>query len=209
MKKALIGLVASFAFIGLSQTARAHDVTDKSSSTGQDMNQSTQGTGGSGMNQDMNQKSTLPSSDTSMNTGTTMDRSSSLSSNELTGRVVKADNNTVYIEHMGAVVALKVDHNTKFESPAIRHAKDLQPGQEIRASFAVKNQTDNVARSISLSSTEGTGGAGLKSYDYGKSGADTNKDQNKMTPPSDSTQQQKDQNQQNLPGETNPSGKTY
>jgi hypothetical protein len=80
-------------------------------------------------------------------------------SQELTGRVVKADANTVWIEHMGAVIALKIDANTRFDSASIPRARDLKEGQEIRASFLISNHTDNLAKSISLSPA--SGGSGL------------------------------------------------
>jgi hypothetical protein len=80
-------------------------------------------------------------------------------SNELTGKVVKTDANTVWIEYSGAVVPLKVDANTHFEGASIKRARDLKEGEQIRASFTVNNRTDNLARTISLSSA--TGGSGL------------------------------------------------
>ncbi len=79
---------------------------------------------------------------------------------ELTGKVVKAQSNKVFIEHMGAVVELKTSSKTQFEGD-VKKAKDLKEGDEIRASFTVKNKTENEATSISRSS-QGTGGAGFE-----------------------------------------------
>src|SRR5262249_43096757 len=73
-----------------------------------------------------------------------------LAKNELTGKVVRADKNMVFVEHMGAVVPLKIESNTKFESAGITKANDLKEGQEIRASFTVKDKTTNVATAIWL-----------------------------------------------------------
>jgi len=85
------------------------------------------------------------------------------SNTELTGKIVKADKTMVWVDHMGAVVPLKIDQKTKFEGTSLTHAKDLKEGQEIRANFEVKNKTSNVAKSISLSSDmeSGKGGSGL------------------------------------------------
>lgn len=131
MKKALIGLAAGVALLGLGAVASAND----------------NDTGGSGMG---SSSSTTMKKDLSAPLG---------SSNELTGTVVKTDMNTVYVEHMGAVIPLKVDSNTKFESASIQRARDLKEGQEIRCSFTINNKTENLAKSISLSSA--TGGSGL------------------------------------------------
>ncbi|HKD39928.1 MAG TPA: hypothetical protein VKB87_06520 [Myxococcaceae bacterium] len=84
----------------------------------------------------------------------TLDTHHDLAKNEVTGKVVKADPNAVWIDHMGAVIVLKLDPNTRFESADVTRAKDLKEGQEIRASFTVHNKTTNVADSISL---EGSG----------------------------------------------------
>jgi len=84
----------------------------------------------------------------------TLDTHHDLAKNEVTGKVVKADPNALWIDHMGAVIVLKLEPNTRFESAGITRAKDLKEGQEVRASFTVQNKTTNVAESISL---EGTG----------------------------------------------------
>lgn len=77
---------------------------------------------------------------------------------ELTGTVVQADQKTVYVEYMGAIVPLKIESSTKFMDPQLQRARDLKPGQEIRASFKVEKKTDNVAETISLE--KGMGGTG-------------------------------------------------
>jgi hypothetical protein len=73
-----------------------------------------------------------------------------LAKNELTGKVVRADKNMVWIDHMGAVVPLKIESNTRFESAGVTKANELKEGQEIRASFTVKDKTNNVATTIWL-----------------------------------------------------------
>ncbi|RKH68549.1 hypothetical protein D7X96_17010 [Corallococcus interemptor] len=112
--------------------------------------------------------------------------SSMTGSNELTGKVVKSDSKKVYISSTsGAVVPLEVDKNTQFTDPSMKNAKSLKEGQEIRASFQVKDEK-NMATSISPSMgtggsgsdvmspdssiNEGTGGAGMddKNQDVGK-----------------------------------------
>src|SRR5262249_4178848 len=48
-----------------------------------------------------------------------------LAKNEVTGKVVRVDPGTVWIDHMGAVIPLKIDANTRFESAGIARPKDL------------------------------------------------------------------------------------
>jgi len=67
---------------------------------------------------------------------------------ELSGTVVKSDANTLYLEHMGAVVPIELDRGTRFSG--IKNADQLAEGQEVRASFTVKDETKNVADSVSL-----------------------------------------------------------
>ncbi|RKG98908.1 hypothetical protein D7X74_39870 [Corallococcus sp. CA047B] len=84
--------------------------------------------------------------------------SSMTGANELTGKVVKSDSKKVYISSAnGAVVPLDIDSKTQFTDPSLKNAKSLKEGQEIRASFQVKDEK-NMATSISLS--QGTGGSG-------------------------------------------------
>ncbi|MBN8466551.1 hypothetical protein JYJ95_08505 [Corallococcus exiguus] len=139
MKK-LIGVFASVALLG-SGVAFAQDSTTQqgsqqpstSSGSMQGSSESTGAMGGSG---------------TSSMTG----------SNELTGKVVKSESKKVYVSSAsGAVVPLDIDSKTQFTDPSMKNAKSLKEGQEIRASFQVKDEK-NMATSISPSS--GTGGSG-------------------------------------------------
>ncbi|WP_224369349.1 hypothetical protein [Hyalangium versicolor] len=84
-----------------------------------------------------------------------------LSGNQLTGRVVKNDKKTVWIEHAGAIVPLKIDKNTQFADPSLKRAQDIKEGDEIRASFEIR-KTDNVATSIEKSTNSGMGGSGTE-----------------------------------------------
>ncbi|HEX9402667.1 MAG TPA: hypothetical protein VF912_21405 [Anaeromyxobacter sp.] len=67
---------------------------------------------------------------------------------ELSGRVIKSEPNTLYVEHVGVVVPMEIGQETRFSG--VRSAAELAKGQEVRASFTVKNDTENVAESISL-----------------------------------------------------------
>ncbi len=67
---------------------------------------------------------------------------------QLSGTVVKAEKNTLYIEHMGAVIPLKIVEGTKFSGEGLESSRDLFEGQEVRASFTVQGETTNVASSI-------------------------------------------------------------
>jgi len=157
MKKTLIGLVASMAMAGMAfaggdkwskekpheQSSMQEDTTQDSATTDTSLGtEPEEGVGGSGMQGD---------------------KSGMATGQELSGKVVKADRSSVFVEHMGAVVPLKIDKNTKFQGDTLKAAKDLKEGQEIRASFSVENKTSNVAKSIELSSEMGQGGSGFES----------------------------------------------
>lgn len=168
MKTKVIGLLAGLALIGA--PALAQDTSSSSQSTQsqpseqtQPSDQSTQlpstpsdqsGTGGSG--------TSLPSDQSGTGGSATGSMGEQAQAQEVTGTVVKAERHTVYIQSQGqgAVIPLKVDSKTKFESPGVTRARDLKPGQEIRASFSVKDQTENRAESIQLSGEGGSGSMG-------------------------------------------------
>jgi hypothetical protein len=67
---------------------------------------------------------------------------------ELSGKVIRTEANTLYLEHMGAVVPVEIGRDTRFSG--IPSAGQLAEGQEVRASFTVRDDTKNVAHSISL-----------------------------------------------------------
>jgi hypothetical protein len=66
---------------------------------------------------------------------------------ELSGKVIKSENSTLYLEHMGAIVPIEFGGDTRFSG--VRSAGELTEGQEVRASFTV-DDTKNIADSISL-----------------------------------------------------------
>ncbi|RKG58719.1 hypothetical protein D7X30_14045 [Corallococcus sp. AB011P] len=143
MKK-LIGVFASVALLGsgvaFAQESATQGSQQPSTSSGS-MQGSSESTGGSGSS-----------------SAHTMGSSSMTGSNELTGKVVKSDSKKVYISSAsGAVVPLDIDSKTQFTDPSMKNAKSLKEGQEVRASFQVKDEK-NMATSISPSS--GTGGSG-------------------------------------------------
>jgi hypothetical protein len=180
MKK-LVGVIATVALFG-SGAAFAQDTTSpqqepasppQDSSMQQDSaTQSDPAIGGSGSTQ----------SDPAMGgSGSTMGGQNAMGQKELTGKVVKADSKTIYVDMHGAVVPLKVDKSTQFNDPTLKKAKDLQAGQEIRASYEVK-ETENVAKSISMAGTGGSGSGDMMSPDSsinegtGGSGLEKDKD---------------------------------
>jgi hypothetical protein len=158
MKK-LIGLFASVALMG-SGMALAHDKEHKDKQT-QSQTGSTQDIGGSGTQTGTGTQvgsggQQMGQSGQQMGQSGTADQ---LGGNQLTGRVVKSERKTIWIEHMGAIVPLKIDKNTRFADPSIKRASDLKEGDQVRASFEVR-KTDNVATSIEMSSGMGPGQGG-------------------------------------------------
>lgn len=84
-------------------------------------------------------------------TGSDISQQATLQPGEIEGKLVRVDSKTLFVEHMGVVVPLKVDRNTKFEGAAIRRAGDFKEGQQVRASFKIENKVNNVATRVSLS----------------------------------------------------------
>jgi hypothetical protein len=74
---------------------------------------------------------------------------------QLQGRVVRAGTRELYIEHMGAVVPVRLDEQTQYQG-GISGARDIKEGQQVQVSFEVQNQTQNVARTVKPS--KGGGG---------------------------------------------------
>lgn len=142
MKK-LTGLFAAVMLMS-SGVALAHQGKQQS----KQQTQSQSGTGGSGTQVGQ--------------TGTT----TPLGGSQLTGRVVKSERGTIWVEHEGAIVPLKIDKNTLFTDPTLKRATDYKEGDEIRASFEVR-KTDNVATSIAKSTATGQGGSGVMSPNQG------------------------------------------
>ncbi|RKG71844.1 hypothetical protein [Corallococcus terminator] len=159
MKK-LIGVFASVALLG-SGVALAQDSVVQPSQP-PSTNVPAQGSPGrieSGDTmQGSQQQGSMGSTDAMGGSGSTAHSSSMTGANELTGKVVKSESKKVFISSAnGAVVPLDIDSKTQFTDPSLKNAKSLKEGQEIRASFQVKDEK-NVATRISLS--QGTGGSG-------------------------------------------------
>lgn len=155
MKK-LIGVFASVALLG-SGVAMAQDSMTKDS---QQPSTSAPAQGGSGQTgSDSSMQGSSGSSDAMGGSGSSSTHSSSMAGeNELTGKVVKSDSKKVYVSSAsGAVVPLDIDSKTQFTDPSLRNAKSLKEGQEIRASFQVKDEK-NMA--INIAPSQGMGGSG-------------------------------------------------
>ncbi|MFP2961940.1 RNA-binding protein [Myxococcus sp. 1LA] len=153
MKK-LVGVFATIAMLGTG-TALANNDENKP----KDSSAAQGGSGQTEIQQDtttIERETTTTPAEPGMGGSGTMGQQASVGQKELNGRVVKAESDKIYVDMQGAVVPLEVDRTTTFSDPTLKKAKDLRPGQEIRASYEVK-ETKNVAKSISLS---GTGGAG-------------------------------------------------
>jgi hypothetical protein len=95
-----------------------------------------------------------------MNQGTQAQQGSTqqLGANEIAGRVVKSSKKMLWVEHAGVIVPLTINKDTQFADPSIKRVQDLKAGDEIRASYEVK-QTDNIATNIQKSD-KAMGGSG-------------------------------------------------
>jgi hypothetical protein len=72
----------------------------------------------------------------------------------MTGKVLKASRDSVTIEYNGAAIPFDVTRQTQFQG--VTSAKDLQEGQQVRANFDLKKDK-NELRSISVVGAGGTG----------------------------------------------------
>ncbi|MCY1045151.1 hypothetical protein OV208_27805 [Corallococcus sp. bb12-1] len=158
MKK-LIGVIASAALLGSGVAVAQDSVVQPSQPPS--TNVPAQGSPGrieSGGTMQGSQQGSMGSTDAMGGSGSAAHSPSMTGANELTGKVVKSESKKVYISSAnGAVVPLDIDSKTQFTDPTLKNAKSLKEGQEIRASFQVKDEK-NVATSISPS--QGTGGSG-------------------------------------------------
>jgi hypothetical protein len=149
MMKRLAGLLAGAALIGGLALAQ------------QDSTPSTAGKGGSGLNQDqttLNQKATEQAAVPGQASGQI--RVGEPTGSQLFGTVVETKSHTLYLQHMGAVVPLRVDKNTDLAGLSGKKISDLRAGDQVQVSFQVKNKIENVATKIGLASA--TGGSGFE-----------------------------------------------
>jgi len=157
MMKRVAGLLAGAALIGglaLAQT---------------DSTPSTSGIGGSGLNQDqstLNQQATHQAAVPGQASGQIA--VGEKTGNQLIGTVVESKSHTLYLQHMGAVVPLRVEKSTDLAGLSGKKLSDLKPGDEVQVSFLVKNKIENVATRIGLPSSTGTGGSGLGTSEEGR-----------------------------------------
>ena len=163
MRNKLIGLIASAALLGAPAFAAAQsdtgstDQTTQSSQSSSTSSTSTQDQGQQGQAGQTQQGTSDQTQGSAV--GGAGQAGTEVGQNEITGRVVKAERHTIYLEHMGLVIPLHVTSQTQFTDPSVKSPRDLKEGQDVRASFSIKNRTQNVAQSISLA---GQGGAGLQ-----------------------------------------------
>lgn len=173
MSKKLIGMLAGVALFGSGaafagddqhkkdQQAQQSQTSDSPDTMGTPTDQQPQqpATGGSGQEGEDTSSTTGTSSDTQSAAGTGGAGEQQAEGKELSGKVVWAQGQKVYVEHMGAVVELRTDSQTQFSGEATR-VKDLKEGDEIRASFEVDKGIRNKA--LSIEKTSGTGGSGFE-----------------------------------------------
>jgi hypothetical protein len=136
MTKKLVGLFASVALLGsgmaLAEDAQGTSQPSQQQQVGSDY-------GGSGSQAQM--------------------QGQPMGEKQVSGKVLKSTANEVHLLTDNGVIAVKVNKDTKFQDPNIKRARDLKEGQQVRTSFTVE-QTNNVARSITLDTGAGMGGAG-------------------------------------------------
>ncbi|HEY3452297.1 MAG TPA: hypothetical protein VGK67_38485 [Myxococcales bacterium] len=139
MKK-FIGTLAAMAVLGLAAGAQAQsgDISG--------------GTGGSGsMGGTTGSTGSTTGSTSGSKTGTMGEQQ------QLEGKVLKADRNSITIEHMGAAVSLQVQSSTAFQG--VKSAKDIKEGSQVRASFNLKGAKNEATSIEVLPSSQGGSGS--------------------------------------------------
>lgn len=167
MKK-LVGLFASVALMTSGAALAQGEQQDTSQQGSSSMQQGSSDLGvGSSQDEGVGGSGSMGGSQQgSMGGAGSMGQMKPMTGNQLTGQVLKSEKDKVLLKNAdGAIISLKVDKKTQFTDPSVKSAKNLQPGQEIRASFKVEG-TDNVATSIEPS-TGGMGGSGVMQPDTG------------------------------------------
>ena len=89
---------------------------------------------------------------------------------QVEGKVLKADKNSITIEHMGAALPLQVQSSTSFQG--VKSAKDIKEGSQVRASFSLKGAKNELTSLEVLPSTGGTGSYGTESETGTEKGSD-------------------------------------
>jgi len=169
MMKRLAGVLAGAALLGGLALANQDTVgSSPSTQTGSEQQSTStgEGTGGSGLSESQT-PATVP--------GTASGQIADVlpKGSQLIGTVVESKSHTLYLQHMGAVVPLRVDRNTRLDGLAGQKLTDLRTGDEVQVTFEVRNKIDNVALRIARPSA--TGGSGLgaseESRDQGLGGS--------------------------------------
>lgn len=164
MWKRLSGVLAGTALLGSLALAHEHDVVGsqpKSSQSSSSISATGQGTGGSGTAGTGSASGTAtgaPAGQGQVSGQIRHDQDLSAGS-QLSGTVVQAGNKLLYVQHMGAVIPIRVDKDTKLGLSG-KKLTDLKAGDEVQVSFMVKNRTDNMATSIVMGPA--TGGSGFQ-----------------------------------------------
>ncbi len=155
MKK-LVTALAALAVLSLAPGVRAQSQKDS-----MDPSSGSQGTGGTGSTDTQGSTGSMgggsAGSTGSMggSAGGSMGSMGAMGEQSMEGRVLKADKTTITIEHNGAAIPLWVSSSTSFQG--VKSVKEIKEGQQVRASFDLKKDK-NELKSVEV--LGGTGGAG-------------------------------------------------
>lgn len=156
MTKKLVGLFASVALLGSGLALAGDQERSKDPQTQSSPSLGSDATGGAGTQGQMGAQHGQAGVGTQGQMGV---GSQQLGEKQVTGTVVKSTANLLSLRTDNGIIAIKVDKATKFQDPAVKRARDLKEGQQVRASFDIQG-SDNVAKSISLDTNMGGSGLG-------------------------------------------------
>lgn len=155
--------------LGLAAGAHANDESSTGSSSGQGGSGSSGSMGGTGSTGSGSMGSGSQGS-TGSQQGTLGGTQTGLQSQSMEGKVLKADRNSITIEHMGAAIPLQVQSSTSFQG--VKSARDIKEGQQVRASFNLNSKgAKNELTSVEVIGGAGQGGTGYQGGS--KSGSDS------------------------------------
>ncbi len=113
------------------------------------------GKGGSGMEQEEQLGQEQQTGQEFEGTGGTGQQMGQMGGQEIQGTVLKAERNKLVIDYQGAAVPFEVKKDTQFQG--VKGIKEIKEGQQVRASFEVKNKDKNELKSIEVMGAGGTG----------------------------------------------------
>lgn len=168
MKK-LVTAFAAMALLCIAPGARAESKSGATAQAGGGSSEQGMGGGSSGESGSMGSSGSSGQSGSMGSTGGMGAGGMGMGQQSVEGRVIKADRSTITIEHNGAALPLTVQSGTQFQG--VKSAKDVKEGQQVRASFELKKDKNELRSVEVIGGAGGAGGMGGSSGGMGGGGS--------------------------------------